>query len=147
MCDVPSISGGFLIHRRMEHQRKKRIIYVADDDRAIVDALTYMLESAGYKVASAYDSSVVDMMRERRPDLLLLDIWMSGHDGRDICRQLKSDSALAGVPVIMISAHPDAARISGECGAEDHISKPFEVSELLQKIGRLIEARFIGQAA
>lgn len=125
---------------------KKRIIYVADDDKAIVDALTFMLESAGYKVSSAYDATVIDMMRTERPDLLLLDIWMSGHDGRDICKRLKSDPKLSCVPVIMISAHPDAGRIAGECGAEDHLSKPFEVGELLKKIGDQLETRFANVA-
>jgi DNA-binding response OmpR family regulator len=93
-----------------------------------------LLEFEGYQVTSTVDgSTVVDMMDEH-PDLLLLDIWMSGEDGRDICKRLKHIDATKNIPVIMISASRDIKESAIASGADDFISKPFEMNELLQKI-------------
>lgn len=114
--------------------KKKKIIYVADDDKAIVDALKLMLEGAGYCVDCAYDDTVIEKIRKRAPDLLLLDIWMSGVDGTDICRKIKENAATRDIPVIMLSANPDTPKVSKECGADDYVTKPFDVGFLLNKI-------------
>lgn len=115
-------------------KEQKKVIYIADDDRAIVDALKFMLERMGYEVDGAYDSTVVTKIMTKKPDLLLLDIWMSGSDGRDICMRLKRDTETKDVPIVMISAHPDAGSISKQCGADDFLSKPFGAGELLSKV-------------
>lgn len=107
---------------------------IADDDPGIVDAVEMLLEFEGYTVTSTVDGSTVLDMREELPDLLLLDIWMSGEDGRDICKKLKSGSLTKNIPVIMISASRDIKESAMAAGADDFLAKPFEMDELLKKI-------------
>ncbi|HEK19081.1 response regulator [Mucilaginibacter sp.] len=114
-------------------ERLKRIM-VADDDPGIVDAIEMMLEFEGYQVSSTVDGATVLDMKENLPDLLLLDIWMSGEDGRDICRKLKSLPETKGIPIIMISASRDIETSARDSGADDFLAKPFEMDTLLKKI-------------
>lgn len=113
-------------------------ILVADDDPAIVEALQLMLELHNYEVATTVDGKVLSMMKSFNPDLVLLDIWMSGVDGRDICRKIKSNDDLKEIPVIMISASRDVIQSSKDAGAEDFLAKPFEMDELVGKVEKLI---------
>ncbi len=114
--------------------RKK--ILIADDDAGILDSLTMMLEDAGYDVDTTINGATVQDMREELPDLLLLDIWMSGMDGRDICKHLKSQKLTKRIPIIMISANKDAAQIAKEAGADDFIAKPFQMDDLLAIVAK-----------
>ncbi len=109
-------------------------ILIADDDPAIVDALQFMLEEVGYTVETTVDGDKVLRMADSKPDLLLLDIWMSGQDGRIICKELKNRNETKNIPVIMISANKDTEKFSKQAGANDFISKPFEMDELLAKV-------------
>jgi len=88
-------------------------------------------------VTSTVDGSTVLDMKDELPDLLLLDIWMSGEDGRDICKKLKHTDATKNIPVIMISASRDIKESALESGADDFLAKPFEMNELLEKIEKL----------
>ncbi len=115
---------------------------IADDDPGIVDAVEMLLEFEGYDVASTLDgSTTIPDMKEEQPDLLLLDIWMSGEDGRDICKKIKQDESIKGVPVIMISASRDIRESAMEAGADDFLAKPFEMNELLKKIAYYTQKR------
>ena len=117
------------------NQKKNQItIMIADDDPAILDATTMILEDEGYQVKTAADGEAISQIKKNMPDLLLLDIWMSGQDGRDICRDIKSNAATKHIPVIMISANRDTEKIAREAGAEDFIAKPFDIDYLLQKV-------------
>ena len=120
----------------------KKKILVVDDNTAILDALKIMLEDAGYEVETTVDGATVKDMKEPLPDLLLLDIWMSGVDGRDVCRLLKSTPATKHIPVIMISAAKDTEQIAKDSGADDFISKPFQMEHLLA-----IVAKYVSQPA
>ena len=110
---------------------------IADDDPGIVDAIEMLLEFEGYQVSSTIDGSTVLDMKHELPDLLLLDIWMSGEDGRDICKKLKQEDATKDIPVIMISASKDIKESAMAAGADDFLAKPFEMNELLSKIKNL----------
>lgn len=112
---------------------KKRIL-VADDDTAIVDALQMMLDFEGYDVKTAIDGAEVRALKNHLPDLILLDIWMSGDDGQEICRLLKSQKHTRHIPIILISASKEVEKSAREAGADDFISKPFEMAELLHKV-------------
>jgi DNA-binding response OmpR family regulator len=111
---------------------------IADDDPGIVDAVEIILDFEGYEVSSTVNGSTVLDMKTEFPDLLLLDIWMSGSDGRDICRELKKRSDTKGIPIIMISASRDIERSAFEAGADDFLAKPFEIDDLLGKIRKLL---------
>ena len=112
---------------------------IADDDPGIVDAVEMLLEFEGYTVTSTVEGSSVLTLHDNLPDLLILDIWMSGEDGRDICRSLKADDAKRHIPVIMISASKDIKDSALEAGADDFLAKPFEMNDLLGKIEALIK--------
>lgn len=112
----------------------KKKILIADDDPAILEALSMMLEDEGYEVLTTVDGATVGMMFEEQPNLLLLDIWMSGQDGRDICKALKAQDTTRHIPVIMVSANRDTKEIAEKAGADDFITKPFDRDFLLAKI-------------
>lgn len=119
----------------MSNRTKK--ILIADDDAAIVDATTMMLEAMGYEVDYTLKGSAVAKAMQAGPDLLLLDIWMSGVDGRDVCRELKADPNTRDIPVLMVSASREIKQSALACGADDFLSKPFEMTQLLEKIESL----------
>lgn len=112
---------------------------IADDDPGILDAVGILLEFEGYQVQSTLNGSVLLTMEDELPDLVLLDIWMSGADGRDICKQLKQKNATRKIPVVLISASKDIERSALEAGADDFLEKPFEIDILLQKIEQQIK--------
>lgn len=114
--------------------KKNPTIMVADDDPAILDALTLLLEDEGYNVVPTVDIETVPRIQESKPDVLLLDIWMSGINGGEICKILKKEIETASIPVIMISANRDTEEIAREAGADDFLLKPFDIDDLLSKI-------------
>jgi len=116
----------------------KKKILVADDNPAILDALKIMLEEEGYAVETTVDGATALDMKGRLPDLLLLDIWMSGIDGRDICKHLKKTTATKHIPVIMVSATKDIEQIAKDSGANDFISKPFQMEHLLAIVAKQV---------
>jgi DNA-binding response OmpR family regulator len=109
-------------------------ILIADDNPAILDALKIMLEDEGYDVDTTEDGAVAQRMTEPLPDLLLLDVWMSGIDGRDVCRILKSAPKTKNVPIVIMSATKDIAQIAHNAGADNYISKPFQMEHLLETV-------------
>ena len=113
-------------------------IMIADDDPGILDAIGIMLEFEGYEVESIPNGDALLTMETGFPDLLLLDIWMSGNDGRDICKYLKQKVDTSNIPIVLISASKDIEHSAIEAGADDFLSKPFEMNDLLKKIERHI---------
>ncbi|AYL94813.1 response regulator [Mucilaginibacter celer] len=113
-------------------------IMIADDDPGIVDAVEIILDFEGYEVSSTANGATVLAMESGLPDLLLLDIWMSGSDGRDVCRELKNKELTKKMPVIMISASHDIEKSAFEAGADDFLAKPFDIDDLLTKIKKLL---------
>jgi DNA-binding response OmpR family regulator len=116
------------------HKNKK--ILIADDDPAILEALQMMLEDEGYEVEISLEGKSIYKMKKNYPDLVLLDIWMSGIDGGDICMHLKKNKLTKHIPVIMISANKDVGIIAKGAGADDYISKPFQMHELFAVINK-----------
>jgi len=116
---------------------KKRIL-VADDDSGIVDAMQILLEDEGYEVFTTLDGEKVYEMYEQKPDLVFLDIWMSGVNGKEVCRKIKDNNAIKHIPVIMFSANRDTEEIAKQCGADDFLSKPFEIKQLLEMVHKHI---------
>ncbi|HEX7735124.1 MAG TPA: response regulator transcription factor [Ktedonobacteraceae bacterium] len=114
-----------------------KTILIAEDDRAISQMLQLLLEQEGYRVETQADGHMVAQMREPFPDLLLLDIRMSGTDGRAICRHLKDQAATRHVPIILISAAITTTREQArEAGADDFLEKPFAIEEVLSLVAR-----------
>jgi len=118
----------------------KKKILVADDDPGIVDAMQILLEDEGYEVITTLDGEKIYELYEQKPDLVFLDIWMSGINGSSVCRKLKTDTATKDTPVIMFSANRDTEDIASQCGADDFLSKPFEINKLLD-----VARKYIGE--
>lgn len=112
-------------------------ILVIDDDYQIVRLMRSYLEQSGYQVLTAYDGeSGLRLARSERPDLMLLDLMLPDRDGWDIIRAIRSESDLAGLPIIMLTARiEDMDRIIGlELGADDYITKPFNPREVVARV-------------
>ncbi len=109
-------------------------ILVVDDEKSVTDLLAYNLRKAHYDVLTAADGrEALRLAQESRPDLILLDLMIPEVDGLDVCRELRKTSA---VPIIMITARGEEIdRVVGlELGADDYVTKPFSVRELLARI-------------
>ena len=110
-------------------------ILVIDDDIDILSVMEILLTMKGFEVeVTSKGENTFPKIKAFKPDLILLDVLISGHDGRIICRKLKSNEETMHIPVIMFSAHPGAAASIAEYGANDFIGKPFDVANLLQKV-------------
>ncbi len=109
-------------------------VLVAEDDEAITDALELILGSEGYDVLTARNTSQINTALQQNPDIVLLDIRLSGVDGRDVCEQLKLGIETTTLPIILMSANPDVDDIACAVHADGFIRKPFEMSRLLQML-------------
>jgi DNA-binding response OmpR family regulator len=109
-------------------------ILVADDDLHNVKLTSFLLEDAGYRVLKAYDgASIMPLIEQHQPDLILLDVSMPKTSGFDICQQIRRTS---DIPIIFLSARSQLEdRVHGlRIGADDYLVKPFEPAELLARI-------------
>ena len=123
----------------MENKKKK--VVVADDDESILEVVKIMLEDFGsYQVQTESNGEKLLKMEEDLPDLILLDLWMSGMYGGDICESLKSNPKTKNIPVILFSANRDIKQIQQKVLADDYIEKPFDMNNLLSKIKKHIDA-------
>ncbi len=112
----------------------KKILLI-DDDPSLLDAIQLCLTDEGYEVLAAPSpENILQQIKEFAPDLILMDVLMSGADGRKICRMLKSYEKTKGIPVILISAHPSAVHSAQQYGANAFLAKPFELDRLRQEI-------------
>lgn len=110
-------------------------IFLVDDDRAIVEALTLALEMEGYQVIShLIGRGVVEKVRQNLPDLVVLDIWLPDIAGDEIALSLKNDSQTKHIPIILISAHDDLGKRIKKVEVEDYLAKPFDINQLLEKV-------------
>lgn len=113
-------------------------ILIADDDPGIVDVLRLMLELEGYEVSHTYTGDILLNLIDNAPDLILLDINLGRHDGRQLCRALKDADETRNIPVLMISASYNIDQSARESGADDFVPKPFDMDELLFKVANLL---------
>jgi DNA-binding response OmpR family regulator len=113
-------------------------VLVVDDDPDILDAIQMILLSSGFDpVTTTNGEEVYQKINEHKPDVIILDVLLSGHDGRAICRNLKTDMQTENIPVLMISAHPSAKDSVKACGAEAFLAKPFSIGDLIKDINKL----------
>ena len=121
-----------------------RIILI-EDDEGIAETLRFNLEASGHTVQSARDgASGLRLARTGAPDLILLDLMLPGMDGVEVCRQLRRTSP---VPIIMLTARDsEVDRILGlELGADDYVTKPFSIREVLARIAAVLRRAETGQ--
>lgn len=111
----------------------KRVL-VVDDNLDILNLVQLILTNNGFEVMTSPKGGDVFINTETfAPQVILLDVYLSGFDGRDICKSLKQNDKTRNIPVIMFSAHCKSDDII-DCKADDFIAKPFDVNELVNKI-------------
>lgn len=116
----------------------KRIL-IADDDAAILDVMTIVLEDEGFEVVAICDGDVISKIEEVKPDLVLLDLWMSGRDGVEITRGLKNNITTSAIPVVVVSARHDLAEVAKDIGADAYLNKPFDIETLASLVRKRLE--------
>jgi DNA-binding response OmpR family regulator len=122
-----------------DEMKKKGSILVVDDDPDIGTMLKMMLEYKGYAVTLISNASQTEqVLSSQVTDLIILDMLIAGLNGTDVCRSIRSTPISAHIPVLMISALPDARKTCIDAGANDFIAKPFEIVELLAKVNNLV---------
>ena len=117
------------------------LIYIVEDDKNIQEIESYALKGSGYQVCAFDDGSGLDeALREVIPDLLLLDIMLPGEDGLSILKRLRANAATKALPIIMVTARStEIDMVKGlDQGADDYITKPFGVMELLSRVKALL---------
>lgn len=125
------------------HAPSVRSILVADDEPSIVLSLEFILKKAGFRVrVVTTGGAVLPAMAEEAPDLVLLDAMMPERDGYDVCQEIRSNPAWAGIPVIMLTARSrEVERQKGlALGANDYVTKPFSTRELVETVRRHLDA-------
>jgi len=122
-------------------------ILIADDEPDILDAVAYALEAEGYEVERVADGEAALQLAQRQEfDLVLLDVLMPGLSGTEVCRRLRVDSI---VPIVMLTAKDaEVDRVLGlEVGADDYITKPFSIAELVGRVHAILRRRDFERAA
>ena len=120
-------------------QNKK--ILVVDDERDLVETLTFRLEASNYEVLSAYDGQEgLEKARAEKPDLIILDLMLPKIDGYKVCRMLKFDEKYKNIPIILFTARAQETdkQMGEDVGADAYITKPFEPQVLLEKVKELL---------
>ncbi|MDQ6844510.1 MAG: response regulator [Bacteroidota bacterium] len=117
-------------------------ILVIDDDKPILEVVKTILVNGGYDVEIISDwSEVFGKIKSYRPDLVILDIFISGSDGRVICKELKKSKTTVNIPVILFSATNRLESYTKDSNAQGYLKKPFETKDLLDIVRENLPAQ------
>lgn len=109
-------------------------VLIVDDESDIIETLKFMIESEGISCITAYDGEeALNKTKKENPDLIILDVMLPKINGYKVCRLLKFDAKYKNIPILMVTARSqqEDKHIGQETGADDYITKPFNIEELL----------------
>ena len=124
--------------KKKKKRNRQSTILIVEDDQTLLETLEYNLAGEGYTVITADDGlQALDIAREAQPDLMVLDLMLPGMDGFEVCRILRQET---NMPIIMLTARTsEVDRVVGlEVGADDYLSKPFSMREMLARVKALL---------
>jgi DNA-binding response OmpR family regulator len=116
---------------------ERKTILVVDDEVDLVKTVQFSLEAEGYKVLVSYNGEdALNQSRKENPDLILLDVMLPKLDGYKVCRLLKFDDRYKHIPILMLTAKTQQKdrSLGMETGADEYITKPFDMEELMEKV-------------
>lgn len=115
----------------------QKTVLICDDDEGIIDVSTIVLEEKGYYVISlTHAEGIYDIIAKEKPDIILLDLWMPEVGGDEITKKLKTDPKTSHIPIILFSASKNTEETAKKLGANAFLSKPFDIQELEDTIGK-----------
>ena len=123
----------------------RKMIFVVEDEPDIRETLSYNLNQEGFKVSEFSDAeSCLNKIKEKKPELIILDLMLPGMSGLDLCKLVKSNNELKNISIIMLNAKSEEIdRIVGfELGADDYVTKPFSVRELILRVKVILKKSF-----
>jgi len=123
-------------------------ILIIEDEKDIVDLITYHLQQSGYAVLKALDGiSGLEQAKKKMPELIILDLMLPEMDGKDVCRALKSNPTTQSIPVLILTAKAEEMdRVVGfELGADDYVTKPFSPRELVLRVKAILRRKETAQ--
>jgi len=113
----------------------KKKVLVIEDEPIIAEMMSILLEVDGYKVISLADTvRARHKLHAKEVDLVMLDLGLKGESGQSMCAYIKGHDDLKHIPVILVSANSDLEQIKKQCGADDHIAKPFDLDYFMNKV-------------
>ena len=117
----------------------KKCIYILEDNDDIRELISYLLIEENYDV-KGYPTveSFKEKMKSARPDMIILDVMLTDGNGIDVCDELKSNQKTNKIPILIMSAHSYAHEVKQKCDAEDFISKPFDIDDLVKRVDRYL---------
>jgi DNA-binding response OmpR family regulator len=143
--DMSRVSDG---PRPAEPDRKtKQTVLVVDDEKDLLDLITYNLQRNGYAALSATSGdAALEIASREVPSLILLDLMLPGMSGTDVARKLKADPRTAGIPIIMLTAKSEETDVvvGLTLGADDYVTKPFSMKILLARLNTVLRRRESG---
>ena len=111
--------------------KKDSHILLIDDNEDILMMMKAMLGLKGFKVSATGDvEGIESTIRDLEPDIIIMDMLLGGYDGKEICKQLKTNEEFSPIPVVMLSAHPNGEKECLQAGADYFLEKPFEMERL-----------------
>jgi DNA-binding response OmpR family regulator len=118
-------------------------LFVIDDDIDLLKVVKSLLVKRGFDVSTFFDWDIANnAMKLFEPQLILLDVFLSGIDGLDVCKKLKSSSFTRHIPILLFSAYPKIAETAiHDYGADDFIAKPFEIGDLIRKVHHVLSKK------